>query len=110
MEMPARAPVAELAAAPAAGVAAEEAQPEPSLTGDAAGSASEEEMPKSETKDEADRGEIEELQDLFASSCEDGEDPGGDGGARARMTCPTMWLTSKARTYLRSSMRSRCYR
>ena len=60
---------------PAPEAAAEEAQPEPSLAGDAAGSASE--SSDSGTGDKAGAGEVEEEEDLFAS----GSDEGADGAA-----------------------------
>ena len=60
---------------PAVEAAAEEAQPEPSLAGDAAGSASE--SSDSGTEDEASAGEVKEEEDLFAS----GSDEGANGAA-----------------------------
>ena len=64
---------------------AEEAQPEPSLVGDAAGSASGEDSSKSETKGEVVVGEIEEPEDLFVLGS---EDHGGDGGTKGKDNAP----------------------
>ena len=71
----------EWAAVPAVGAAAKEVQPEPSLAGDVAGGALEEDTSKSETKGEAGIGKIEELEDLFALGSKDGDNHGGDAGA-----------------------------
>ena len=78
----AEAPVKGAVAVPAAvaAAAAEEAQPEPSLAGDAAGGASDDDMSESETKDEVGAGKIEEQEDLFMSGNEDNKDDEGTGG------------------------------
>ena len=85
--MPGGAPAAGRAEVPAVGAAAEaeEAQLEPSLAGDAVGGTSKEDMSESETKDVVGAGEIEEPEDLFASSS---EDHGGDGGAKGKDNTP----------------------
>ena len=57
---------------PAADAAAEEAQPEPSLAGDAAGGSSN--SSDSGTEDKAGAGEVEEEEDLFASGTDEGAD------------------------------------
>ena len=64
---------------PALEAAAEEAQPEPSLVGDAAGSASE--SSDSGTEDEAGAGEVEEEEDLYASGMDEGADDAADDAA-----------------------------
>ena len=64
---------------PAAEAAAKEAQPEPSLVGDAAGGASK--SSDSGTKDEAGAGEVEEEEDLFASGMDEGADDTADDAA-----------------------------
>ena len=61
---------------PAADAAAEEAQPEPSLAGDAAGGASN--SSDSGTEGKAGAGEVEEEEDLFASSMDGGADDAAD--------------------------------
>ena len=61
------------------GEAAEEVQPEPSLVGDAAGSASE--SSDSGTRDEAGAGEVEEEEDLFASGSDEGADNAANNAA-----------------------------
>ena len=61
---------------PAADAAAEEVQPEPSLAGDAAGGASN--SSDSGTEDDAGAGEVEEEEDLFASSMDEGADDAAD--------------------------------
>ena len=64
---------------PAAEVAAEEAQPEPSLAGDVAGGASD--TSELETEDEAGAREVEEEEDLFASGTDEGADDAVDDAA-----------------------------
>ena len=85
--MPAGAPAAGRAEVPAVRAAAEakEAQPEPSLAGDAASGTSEEGIAESETEGKVGAGEIEELQDLFVSGS---EDHGADGGAKGEDDVP----------------------
>ena len=61
------------------GAAAKEAQPEPSLAGDTAGGTSE--SSDSGTEDEAGAGEVEEEEDLFASSTDEGADNAADDAA-----------------------------
>ena len=61
---------------PMADAAAKEAQPEPSLAGDAAGGASN--SSDSGTEDEAGAGEVEEEEDLFASGTDAGADDAAD--------------------------------
>ena len=63
----------------AAGTAAEEAQLEPSLAGDAAGGASD--SSDSGTKDKAGAREVEEEEDLFASGMDEGADDTADDAA-----------------------------
>ena len=72
---------------PAVGAAGEgkEAQPEPSLVGDAASGASREDSSGSETEGEVGAGEIEEEEDLFASGS---EDHGGDAGTKGKDDAP----------------------
>ena len=67
------------AEAPAAGVPAKEAQPEPLLVGNATGSASK--SSESETEDKAGAGEVEEEEDLFASGMDEGADDVADDAA-----------------------------
>ena len=64
------------AKAPASGVADEEAQPEPLLASDVSGSASN--ISESETEDKAGAREVEEEEDLFASSTDKGTDDAPD--------------------------------
>ena len=64
---------------PVADAAAEEAQPEPSLAGDAAGGASD--SSDSGTKDKAGAREVEEEEALFASSTDEGADDAADDAA-----------------------------
>ena len=64
---------------PTAEVAAEEAQPEPSLVGDAAGGASE--SSDAGAEDKAGAGEVEEEEDLFASGSGEGADGTADDAA-----------------------------
>ena len=77
METPAVGEVAGPAAE--AGAVAEEAQPEPSLAGDAAGGASD--TCELETEDEAGAIEVEEEEDLFASGTDEGADDTPDDAA-----------------------------
>ena len=60
-----------VAKVPEVDTAAEEAQPEPSLAGDAAGGASD--SSDSGTEDKAGAGEVEEEEDLFASGTDEGD-------------------------------------
>ena len=74
-------PAADAAAeVPAADAAAEEAQPEPSLAGDAAGGACD--SSDSGTEDKAGAGEVEEEEDLFASGTDEGADDTANNAAR----------------------------
>ena len=75
----------ERAGAPAVGPAAKEAQPGPSLAGDAASNTSGEDMSESESKGKVGASKIEELEDLFPSGS---KDHGGDGGARGKDDVP----------------------
>ena len=74
-----KAAVGAAAEVPAAGAAVEEAQPEPSLAGDAAGGASD--SSDSGTEGEAGAGEVEEEEDLFASGTDEGADNATDDAA-----------------------------
>ena len=65
-----------MAEVPAVAAAAEEAQPEPSFAGDAAGGASE--SLDSGTEDEAGAREVEEEEDLFTSGTDEGADDAVD--------------------------------
>ena len=67
------------AEAPAAGVPAKEAQPEPLLAGDAAGGASE--SSELETEDNAGAREVEEEEDLFACGTDKGADDAAEDAA-----------------------------
>ena len=84
-EAPVEAPAEALAEALAEGVATEvdEVQPEPSLGGDVAGSASDKDSSELETKDEAGAREAEEEEDLFTSGAEDDGDAGNNGASDA---------------------------
>ena len=75
----AEAPVEGAVEVPAAGVAAvaKEAQPEPSLMGDAAGGTSD--TSELETEDEAGVGEVKEEEDLFASGTDEDRGAGNKG-------------------------------
>ena len=64
---------------PASEAGAEEAQPEPSLAGDAAGGASE--SSDLGTKDEAGASEVEEEEDLFALGTDEDTDDATDDAA-----------------------------
>ena len=64
---------------PAADAAAKEAQPEPSLVGDAAGGASD--SSDSGTEDKAGARELEEEEDVFASGTDEGTDGAADDAA-----------------------------
>ena len=65
---------------PVADAAAEDAQPEPSLAGNAAGGASD--SSDSGTEDKAGAGEVEEEEDLFASGTDEGANDAANDAAR----------------------------